>query len=62
MPFLILNRRRLDKLSDIASDIGLIALVSIVLPAVLDRFDLLRVLLGTVAAITFWLLSVWLRR
>lgn len=62
MRFPILKDSQLEKLSDIASDIGLVALASVVLPAVFDKFNLTRVVLGLVAAIIFWLLSIWLRR
>lgn len=57
-----LNKNQLDKLSDISSDVGLVALASVVLPAVLDRIDIVKVLLGSVATIFFWLFSVRLRK
>ncbi len=57
-----LTKRRLDKLSDIASDIGLISLASVVLPAALDRFNPYALAWGLVATIVFWLISLILRR
>ncbi|MBI2334313.1 hypothetical protein HYU96_00770 [Candidatus Daviesbacteria bacterium] len=46
-----LNKEQLIKLSDIVSDAGLVALASVVLPAVLDKFDLSRVTLGLFATV-----------
>lgn len=57
-----LTKRRFDKLSDIASDIGLVALASVVLPAVLDKIDAGRVVSGLAAMMFFWVFSIWLRR
>lgn len=57
-----LKRRQIDKLSDIASDIGLVSAASIILPAVLDKFDQIRVLLGLLITLAFWSYSIWLRR
>lgn len=57
-----LNRRQLDKLSDIFSDIGLVVLASVVLPAMFDRVDPLRVILGVFATIIFWIISLILRK
>lgn len=57
-----LSKKRLDKLSDIASDIGLVALATVVLPAVLDRFEPIRVILGLSVAIGFWTFSIWVRK
>lgn len=57
-----LNRKQLDKLSDIASDVALVSLASIVLPAMFDRFDVTVVLLGLLATIFLWAISLLLRR
>lgn len=57
-----LNRRQLDKLSDIFSDLGLVAFASVVVPALFDKLDILRVILGLLAALIFWLVSLILRR
>ncbi|MBI3559888.1 hypothetical protein HY087_02065 [Candidatus Gottesmanbacteria bacterium] len=57
-----LTKHRLDKLSDIASDVGLVSLASVVLPAVLDKFDLTQVILGGTAALICWVVSIWIRK
>lgn len=57
-----MNNDQIAKLSDIASDIGLVALASVVLPAVLDKFNLLMIILGSVAALALWIISILLRR
>ncbi len=58
----VLNQRQLEKLSDIASDLALVSVASLVLPAVFDRFDSIKIVLGTVSIIVFWYISLWLRR
>ncbi len=55
-----LTDAQLQKLPDIASDTGLIALGSVVLPAVLDRMDVTRMTLGLVATVLLWLTSIML--
>ena len=57
-----LSDNRLDKLSDIASDLALIAVASVALPAVLDRYDPVKDMAGVATAIFLWTFSVWLRR
>lgn len=49
--FLKLSEKRLDKLSAIVSDIALVSLDSVVLPAILDKFNPLLILLGSAATI-----------
>jgi len=51
---------QLNKLSDIASETALISLASVVLPAVLDKTDSARVIVGLVATIVLWLISLWI--
>lgn len=53
-----LTDRQLQKLADIASDTGLVALGSVVLPAVFDHIDVTRVALGFIATILLWLTSI----
>lgn len=60
--FFRLSKRQLEKLSDISSDVGLIALASVVLPAALDKFNPVAVLLGLLATFIFWTISLFLRR
>ncbi len=62
IPIRRLNNKQLDKLSDIASDVGLISLASVVLPAILDRVNLVLVVLGLLATSGFWSFSIWLKR
>ena len=57
-----LSRKQIDKLSDISSDIGLIALASVVLPATLDKFNPIAVALGLLATFIFWVISLALRK
>ena len=57
-----LNELQIDKLSDICSDVALVSLASVVLPAVFDKGDPIQVSLGLVIALAFWSLSLWLRK
>lgn len=57
-----LNDKQIEKISDISSNIGLVALGSVALPAILDRFNAVLVILGLAIAIGFWIVSIWLRR
>ncbi|MEK7616484.1 MAG: hypothetical protein AAB414_00325 [Patescibacteria group bacterium] len=57
-----LNQNQLDKMSDIASDLALISVASVGLPAVFDKYDPVKITAGIFAAIVFWTLSLWLRR
>lgn len=61
-PFPRLNNKQIEKLSDISSDVGLVAIASVVLPAVFDKFNPAVLLLGSIATVGFWILSIWLRR
>ncbi|MBA3724119.1 MAG: hypothetical protein H0W89_04510 [Candidatus Levybacteria bacterium] len=57
-----LTRKQSGKLSDIISDLGLVSMASVVLPAALDKIDTIRVLLGLLIALTFWMVSLRLMR
>lgn len=57
-----LNEKQTDKISDIASDIGLVSLASVVIPAFFDRFNLTMVILGLSTTLGFWIFSIWLRK
>ncbi|OGH17616.1 MAG: hypothetical protein A2868_03995 [Candidatus Levybacteria bacterium RIFCSPHIGHO2_01_FULL_40_15b] len=57
-----LSDNRIEKLSDIISDIALISLASVALPAALDRFDVIKLLAGGILSVFFWIISIWLRR
>ena len=52
-----LNKAKYNKLSDICSDIAQVSLASVVVPALVDKIDLPKVILGLIIAITFWILS-----
>jgi hypothetical protein len=51
---------RFNKLADIISNIGLVTFGSVVLPATLDRFNLLMILIGTGLSVILWIMSLWL--
>lgn len=53
---------QIHKLADIASDIGLVALASVALPAILDQTNTLRIVFGSIAIVFFWFFSLWLLR
>lgn len=55
-----LNNGQVDKLADISSEIGLVAFASVVLPAILDRWNTIEVVIGTLFAFLFWAISLWL--
>lgn len=57
-----LTEKQLEKLSDISSDVALVALASVVLPGILDKFDAILIGGGLAATALFWALSIWLRR
>lgn len=52
------NKAQFNRLSAICADIAQVALGSVVVPFLFDRFNLLIVLLGLTAAFTFWLISI----
>ena len=56
------SRRQSDKLSDIVSDISLVTFGTAVVPAVIDKFDLNKVILGLLASLLLWLVSLRLKR
>lgn len=61
-PISNLNDRQLDKMSDITGDLGLASVVSIILPSVFGKLNQIEALLGFLATIIFWAISIWLRR
>lgn len=61
-PLVKLNRNQIHKLSDICSDVGLIALATIVLPAVFDKIDENKIVLGSLVVIGCWVVSLLLRK
>lgn len=61
-PFVKLNQDQLFKLSDILSDTGLVALATVVIPSLFDKYDPNKVVLGLVATILCWIGSLILRK
>jgi len=57
-----LNQKQLEKLSDIFSDIALVSLASVILPAVFDKHNLVMIQLGSIITIVFWIVSIWFRK
>lgn len=53
---------RLNRLSEICANVAQVSLASIVVPFLLEKFDLLVLLWGSVTTITFWFLSLLLAR
>ncbi|HSW96902.1 MAG TPA: hypothetical protein VLF89_03675 [Candidatus Saccharimonadales bacterium] len=57
-----LNNNQLKKLSDIASDLGLVSISSVALPAVFSKSNPFAIAAGIILAAIFWIYSIWLRR
>lgn len=55
-----LNDSQIAKLADICSEVAIVSLASIILPAVFDGFNFLRMLFGLVATGLLWISSLWL--
>lgn len=55
-----LTAEQFDKLGDITADLGVVAVASVVLPALLDRFHLMVAIFGFISAAGLLLLSIWL--
>ena len=55
-----LSDNQVLKLSDISSDIAIVAVASVALPAVLNQYDAQAAILGFVVTFMFWVFSLWL--
>lgn len=55
-----LNDNQIAKLADVVSDIALVALASVALPAVLERLHIFLAIAGVIAALLLWIMSLWL--
>lgn len=55
-----LTDKQLDKLADIASDTAIVALASVVLPAILDKSNFISGLIGIWVTLFCWPISLWL--
>ncbi len=53
---------RLNRLSNICSDIAQIALASIVIPFLIDKFNPIMLVWGLVMTFTFWIFSILLAK
>ena len=56
--WLIFNNEQIKKLATITADIGIIALASLVLPAIFERFDIWQLILGLPTIIVAWIYSL----
>ncbi len=50
--------KQIDRISDIFSDVAQVCLASVVIPAFFDRFDIIVLLSGLIAASFFWTFSI----
>lgn len=55
-----LANERIQKISDIMADLGVVAVASVVLPALLDRFQWVSAVFGSLAAMALLSISVWI--
>lgn len=56
------SKHVLDRASSICSDVAQIALASIVIPALMEKYDLTNLIIGGVATLFFWTFSLLLAR
>lgn len=62
LPAIKLTEKQIDRLSEISSNIATVVLASVILPAILDKFDPTSILIGSLITLSFWMASIWLRR
>lgn len=55
-----LNEKQLDRLSEIYMGIGLVAIASLAIPALIDRFNSNMLILSSVISILFWMASLYI--
>lgn len=55
-----LNDAQLNKLADITSEVALVALASVVLPAIFEEPSFITIILGIAVTAFLWLLSLWI--
>ena len=55
-----LSNKAVEKMSDLTLGLGNIMVGSIILPFAFDKGDVRFILLGSGAAILFWMISIWL--
>lgn len=57
-----LSDAQINKLADIVSDIGTVALAAVTFPALLDKFNPRAVVDGLILAVIFWIFGVALAK
>ncbi len=57
-----LNNKQIEKLSDMSSDVGMVMLASVFIPAVIDKTSFSLLVLGLLGTGVFWCISIWLRK
>ena len=55
-----LNDAQLNKLADITSEVAIVAMASVAVPAIFERPDLGTLASGSIIAFFFWSLSLWI--
>ena len=57
-----ITKARLNRLSQITSDVAQVVSGSVVIPFIFDKFNIPMILLGLITALGCWLLSYYLTR
>ena len=57
-----LPESKINRLGDISADIGTVAMASVVLPGLFDKFRPVLAIVGAITMIFFWLFSVILTK
>lgn len=57
-----LSDGQLEQLADFFADLAIVAVASVVLPAFLDRFQLFPGIIGSLIALVFLIVSLWLMK
>ena len=55
-----LNHTQIAKLADMSSEVAIVALASIALPAILERVHIFLAIAGIIVALLLWIMSLWL--
>ncbi len=57
-----MSEKRVERLSQISSDIAQVSLASIVVPFLFDKFNLAMLILGIFVSLLFWSVSITLAK
>jgi len=57
-----LSQKQVYKISDIFSDMGVVMFASVVLPSILDKFNIYAIGFGIVSTLTLWFISIKIRK